>query len=54
MEKRYKTLSLFEFQTRFADEDKCKAYLATLKWGNGYTCAKCGHGKYCGGLGVYD
>jgi hypothetical protein len=54
MEKRFKSLSLFEFQTRFPDEDKCKAYLATLKWGNGYKCAKCGHGKYCGGQGVYD
>ena len=54
MEKRFKSLSLFEFQTRFPDEDKCKAYLATLKWGNGYKCVKCGHGKYCGGLGVYD
>jgi hypothetical protein len=54
MEKRYKSLSLFEFQTRFPDEDKCKAYLATLKWGNGYQCVKCGHGKYCNGMAAYD
>lgn len=45
MEKRFKSLSLFEFQTRFPDDVKCKEYLANLKWGKGYKCAKCGHEK---------
>jgi hypothetical protein len=30
MENRFKSLSLFEFQTRFPDEDKCREYLANL------------------------
>jgi DNA replication protein DnaC len=29
MEKRFKSLSLFEFQSRFPDSDKCKQYLAS-------------------------
>lgn len=54
MEKRFKSLSLFEFQTQFPDEDKCREYLANLKWQNGFKCSKCGHGRYCGGNGTYD
>ncbi len=49
MEKRFKSLSLFEFQSRFADGDKCRQYLADLKWEDGYKCSKCGQGKYCSG-----
>jgi hypothetical protein len=54
MENRFKSLSLFEFQTRFPDEDKCKEYLANLKWENGYKCPKCGHEKHCAGISKYD
>lgn len=54
MEKRFKSLSLFEFQSRFPDSDKCREYLAELKWKDGYSCAKCGHGKHCRGVGAYD
>jgi hypothetical protein len=54
MEKRFKSLSLFEFQTRFPDDVKCKEYLANLKWGKGYKCVKCGHEKYCAGMGAFD
>lgn len=54
MEKRFKSLSLFEFQTRFPDDVKCKEYLANLKWGKGYKCAKCGHEKFCAGMGTFD
>lgn len=32
MEKRFKSLSLFEFQERFPNDDKCKEYLAEPKW----------------------
>ena len=34
--------SLFAFQKRFAD-DACAAYLAALRWPNGYHCPTCGH-----------
>src|SRR5690606_24697726 len=54
MEKRFKSLSLFEFQKRFPDEESCVAYLASLKWKDGYRCKKCGHGHYCRGIEKYD
>src|SRR5690606_22689027 len=54
MEKRFKSLSLFEFQERFPDEESCVKYLAELKWWAGYRCVKCGHDKYCQGIEKYD
>ena len=38
MEKRFQSLSLFDFQAMFPDTDKCMAYLADIKWGGGYSC----------------
>ena len=54
MEQRFKSLSLFEFQARFPDEGACVKYLADLKWPNGYSCDKCGHGHYCKGNSPED
>lgn len=54
MEKRYKSLSLFEFQERFPDADSCMSYLSEVKWSEGYVCSKCGHTHYCKGAGKYD
>ena len=54
MEKRFKSLSIFEFQAKFPDGDKCKEYLAGLKWSQGYICIKCGHEKHCAGNGLFD
>ena len=54
MEKRFKSLNLFEFQSRFPDSDKCREYLAKLKWKDGYSCAKCGYGKHCPGNSPFD
>lgn len=55
MEKRFQSLSLFEFQTRFPDDDTCMSYLADLKWKKqGYACKKCGNEHYCNGLDKYD
>ncbi len=54
MEERFKSLSLFEFQTRFPDEDKCVEYLSELKWSAGYSCKRCGHAHYCKGNSPYD
>ncbi|MCS6824563.1 MAG: IS1595 family transposase, partial [Cytophagaceae bacterium] len=35
MEARFKSLSLFEFQKRFPDEESCLVYLSELKWAKG-------------------
>ena len=49
MEQRYKSLSLFEFQEMFPDDQSCMEHLAKLKWPEGFICEKCGHRKYCNG-----
>lgn len=49
MEKRFKSLSLFEFQQRFPDDQACMDYLAELKWPEGFICEKCKHTRYCKG-----
>jgi len=35
--------SLPEFRERFNSEIDCLKYLATLKWGKGFSCRKCQH-----------
>jgi transposase-like protein len=35
-------VSLFGFIERFKTDDDCKAYLAELKWAEGFECPKCG------------
>lgn len=49
MELRFKSLSLFEFRERYPDGDSCLSHLADLKWGDGFKCRKCGHGRCCKG-----
>jgi len=39
----FKGQNLLEFSERFDSEEKCIAYLAHIKWENGFTCVKCGH-----------
>lgn len=31
------------FASAFSAEEACRQYLCDKKWGNGYTCRKCGH-----------
>ena len=54
MEKRFESLSLFEFQEKFPDEEACLRYLTELKWASGYTCPHCGNTKYCQGNKPYS
>jgi len=54
MEKRFNSLSIFEFQTRFSDDDSCLKYLSELKWENGYKCEECGNTRYCKGNSPYS
>jgi hypothetical protein len=43
MEKRFKSLSIFEFQKMFPDADICYMYLFDLRWEAGLICTQCGH-----------
>jgi hypothetical protein len=54
MEARFKSLSIFEFQAKFPDEDSCLSHLAELKWKDGYECPKCKNKKYCNGVDKYE
>ena len=54
MENRFRSLTIFEFQERFPDEDSCYQYLTELKWSTGFVCPKCGHSNYCHGKRKYD
>ena len=41
MEKKYESLTLFEFQEKFPDNDSCQQYLAEMKWPGGFKCERC-------------
>lgn len=49
MEQKFKSLTIFDFQTRFPDDESCYKYLEELKWSAGYTCKKCENKNYCKG-----
>ena len=49
MERKFESLTIFEFQNRFPDEESCMNYLAELKWSSGFICPKCGNTKCCNG-----
>lgn len=49
MERKFESLTIFEFQNRFPDEESCMNYLAELKWSSGFICPKCGNTKHCNG-----
>jgi predicted RNA-binding Zn-ribbon protein involved in translation (DUF1610 family)/transposase-like protein len=36
-----------DFLEAFPDDTSCPAYLAKIKWSEGFTCPKCGHTKGC-------
>lgn len=43
----FKGQNILNFSKEFPHDDSCKAYLAHMKWGNGFVCPKCGHTKGC-------
>ena len=49
MEKRFESLTIFDFQEQFPDDKACLNYLSDLKWANGFTCPQCLHTKHCKG-----
>ena len=54
MDSRFESLTIFEFQDRFPDDNSCEEYLSVLKWGKGYVCSKCGHTRYCFGSQTFS
>jgi transposase-like protein len=53
MEKKFKSLSIFEFQEKFPDEASCLKYLSELKWKKGFECPKCSNKRYGKGQRKY-
>jgi hypothetical protein len=53
MEQKFKSLTIFEFQTRFPDAESCLDYLIELKWSKGFECPQCSNTKYCDGHKVH-
>jgi predicted RNA-binding Zn-ribbon protein involved in translation (DUF1610 family) len=54
MEAKYESLTVFEFQKQFPDDDSCYKYLSDNKWADGFKCPQCGHKNYCKGIKKYD
>lgn len=42
-----KDLTQEQLDELFKSDDKCYEFLASLKWGEGYKCRKCGNDNYC-------
>ena len=47
LRRRVKGLSEAEFRQRFGTEAQCRAALFQLRWGQGWVCPACGHGRLC-------
>lgn len=43
----YTGQNILDFSKAFPDDDACLAYLADLKWRDGFVCKKCGHTSGC-------
>lgn len=43
----FKGENILDFGETFPNDDACKAYLADLKWNDGFTCKKCGGDTGC-------
>ena len=41
----FKGENFLEFTEQFSTDEICKAYLADIKWSNGFVCSKCGNKK---------
>src|SRR5665647_2905741 len=49
----FKGINAIEFSKRFYDNESCYLYLIERKWGNGFSCSRCGHEKYYKGKTYY-
>ena len=39
----YQSIDFFQFQKKFATENRCRQFLLKQRWKNGFSCPKCGH-----------
>ena len=46
--------SLTELEANFGDDEACRAYLARLRWPEGFRCPRCGLGKVWEVRGLWD
>ena len=37
--------TLMEFERQFSTDEACREYLFRLRWPEGFSCPRCGHGK---------
>ncbi len=44
-----KELSKQQLEELFISDEKCYAFLAAIKWPDGFICRKCGNNNYCEG-----
>ncbi|MFV0591785.1 MAG: IS1595 family transposase [Niabella sp.] len=49
----FSTHNVFEFHKQFSDKAACLAYLAEIKWKNGFECRKCNCKQYTKGYHQY-
>ncbi len=49
-----KELTREQLDGLFQSDEKCLEFLAELKWGNGFTCRRCGNDNYCPGKTPYS
>jgi len=49
-----KELTSEQLDELFKSDEKCLEFLAELKWGNGFTCRRCGNDNYCPGKTPYS
>ena len=56
MPKKYKELSLIEFQKEFQDDEACAKHIVAQRWPDGFTCPQCGHSEawYLSKRHLYD
>lgn len=45
----FKGITIKEFRNRFKTNEDCMHFLVEQKWGNGFSCRKCGNGSYTKG-----
>jgi len=50
----FKGVNSIKFHSAFSSDEACFAYLADLKWNDGYSCRKCGHDKFYKGFKPYS
>jgi hypothetical protein len=54
MKELFNAMTESEFNENFGRDEDCLAFLSRAKWGETFTCRKCGHHNYCHGKTLYS